>query len=205
MQYRWFLPRRREAWPSRSHRGMLGRALLTMSLVASMNVMAVANTAPKDSAPHSRLGTSSAPTLLWHSLLITLPKGIVAIHDDDLLEPRYYKFTVLKTRLVPLTARLGTYVDPGGGNFFSRRDLAKSAPIILNGMHAWRKTASLYSLIDLKLPKPKGCAVQYYVLLIFMRADLQAQRLVQSLQSKRPYPCLSSIPLGMLNKTEIWE
>lgn len=140
--------------------------------------------------------SGSSTVRLWGALSVTVPKGVrVNLRSSPhRLEPAAYIFTAAKGQHVILTARLGIFIDPRGGDFFSKRDIAKSKHIVLNGMRVWSRQDGSSVKMDVKLPKAKACVAQDYVLLAYTHGDNAALGLVKSLRPIIPYTCLSAVP-----------
>jgi len=127
-------------------------------------------------------GTSA----MWGALIIDVPEGVAGFPIPYvLMQPGYVFFEDWRATL---TVHIS---DPQALNWFSAAEIAKSRKIVINGMPSWQEESGVYTRISVKLPKPAGCSVQIYALLVFVSGDADAERMASSIRPKRPFPCLS--------------
>lgn len=138
--------------------------------------------------------TTSATVWLWDAVGIAVPEGIrtIPLRIHNLGFPAY-AFISTRDGRVALIAHLDFY-SPHSSGFFNVREATTSRPFLLNGMPAWRKADGAYVRFNVRLPKPKGCSIQEYALLVFARGDEQAARMATTFRPKRPYRCLTWVP-----------
>ena len=132
-------------------------------------------------------------TNLWDQLQIKVPDTVGTGELRHILAPESYVF-VASDGHVALIIDYSSSFMAGGGNPFSSHDLAARRPILLNGMLTWRKINGPYILMDVKLPRPKGCTVQGYAFLAFARGDQQASTMASTLKPVSPFPCITARP-----------
>lgn len=102
-----------------------------------------------------------------------------------------YRFRMARNKKYILTLQIDDRDEPG---FLSPSEIRRAQSFRLHGMQAWRRDRGGTVEVQIRLPKPRGCAVQYFALYEFQASVKVADHIVNSSSPKRPYRCENAVP-----------
>lgn len=138
-------------------------------------------------------GTQGNATVqvLWGAVTVRVPTGTHKEFQPENLGFGEYRLNESSRPEHVLTIR---YDVLGAYGFLKPKEMAKSRAISINGLKARRFVGNSTVSLQIKLPKPRGCAAQFYALARYHVGDHWSARIVHTLSILRPFHCPTALP-----------